>query len=213
MKAYEKKSLRFLFTLALTIVSGAWGIWLIYAMLHTNSSAMVIADGCCLLAALYLFGLSFSYTFSGTVADNLTDFLLYPKRYLKKSPPLLSRQQGLIKKGAFELAELELINQRQNFKGSPELALMLAELHATDMQDPEGAVADCHFYFAHRNWRYHELNLTILLRYADWQTQLGNCAEALEQLTRDSRAGFYPAVEKEAIRKRIESLRKQFSKK
>ena len=213
MKTYENLSLHFLFTLALTIVSGAWGIWLIYDMTHTNSRVMVIADGCYLLAVLYLFGLSFSFTFSGAAANTLTDFLFYPKHFLKKAPPVLSRQQGLIKAGLLEQAEVELIEERQKYKSSPELALMLAELHAIDMQNPAGAVADCRFYFAHRSWRYHELNLHIALRYADWQVQLGNHAEARKQLLRDARAGFYPAVEKKSLLARAESLRNEFSEK
>jgi hypothetical protein len=198
------------------LIAGAAGTLPIYVfcrMLNANNFASVILDGIYLLAALYLFGLTAAALFSSPAAWCLVDFLLYPKRFLKSAPPILSRQQGLIARKRFEEAEQELQELRRNYKGSPEIALMLAELHALEFHDPEVAVADCHYYFQHRSWRYCELNLPILLRYADWQNQLGRPEEACIRLLGEAKSSFYPEGEKKILRARAASLRQQCSEK
>ena len=182
-------------------------------MLKADNQARVITDGVFLLGALYLYGLIASALFSGPAARTLVDFILYPRRYLKKAPPILSRQMGLIARKCYKEAEMELLDLRQKYKSSPEIALMLADLHASGFNAPEAALMDCRFYFKHRNWRYNELNLPIALRYADWQTQLGRKTEASEFLSREIKNSFYPRAEKKALLSRAASLGQQSAEK
>ena len=120
---------------------------------------------------------------------------------------------GLIARKCYKEAELELMELRQEHKSSPEIALMLADLHADGFNDLKAAVLDLQFYFKHRNWRYNELNLPIALRYADWLAQQGNIAEALIRLRNELNSAFYPPAEKNFLKARISSLRQQGAKK
>lgn len=195
-----------------TILHAALPVYIFIQMFKADNPLEVILGGFFLLAALYLYGLVTALLYSGPAAASLIDFLLYPRRFLKKAPPILSHQQGLIARRRFEEAELELLKVRQNHKGSPEITLMLADLHALEFHDLESALNDCLFYFKHRPWRYNELNLPIVLRYADWQIQLGRPEEALSLLEKEAKIFFYPQGEKKTLRARAESLRQQFAK-
>ena len=198
-----------LLKLAITVGAGIPVYCVFSRMLSSRNPAEIICCGVYLLIGLYIFGLLSAVLFSGCAAESFTAFLLYPARYLKKAPPVLSRQQGLITTGNFETAEIELMAYRQKYASSPEVALMLAELHGVQMNDLKAAVTDCEFYFSHRKWRYHPLNLHIVLRYADWQEQLKSPRTALERVTRELKCCFYSAPDKKALRMRAESLRKQ----
>lgn len=198
--------------LIVTIAHAAVPVYIFIMMFKADNPQEVILGGIFLLAALYLYGLVTALLYSGPAATSLVDFLLYPRRFLKKAPPILSHQQGLITRRRFEEAELELLEVRQNHKDSPETALMLADLHALEFHDLESAIRDCLFYFKHRSWRYNELNLPIVLRYADWQTQLGRPEQALSRLEKEAKLVFYPQGEKKTLLLRAESLREQFAK-
>ena len=185
-----------------------------YDMCHGKNPGEVIGNGALLISYLYLFGLVSSSVFSGIAASNFTDFLLYPKRYIKHPPLILSRVQGLIHRGNFEQAECELLQMRSDNPSSPELALLLAELHANCMNNKKAAVADCIFYFRNRKFRRHELNLQILFLYAEWMCDHGQHKEAGKVLLKDSRRLFYTAPERQKIKTRAVSLlRKQSSEK
>ena len=191
--------LRRLLNLAVTVAAGIPAVWSFLTMLKMESQVSVVCNGIYLLLGLYIFGIVCSVQYSGCAAESFVDFLLYPARYLKKAPPPLSRQQGLIATGNFAEAEIELMVCRQTHKSSPETTLMLAELHANQMDDLNAALIDCEFYFAHRTWRYDPLNLHIVLRYADWQSRLGNHRAALERITRESQYHFYSAADKKVL--------------
>lgn len=196
----------FLLKAALTVVSGTLPVCCFLQMLQRSSAAAVVCNGVYLLVTLYIFGIICSVLYSGSAAQGLTDFLFFPKRYLKKAPPVLSRQQGLIANGCFEEAETELLQLRQHHKSSPEITLMLITLHADCQKDTAAAIADCRFFFAHRKWRRHELNLTILLRYTDFLCTAGLIEEACTKLQKDSKASFYAPDERKAISSRSASL-------
>ena len=200
-----------LFKLGLVIATGVpvYRVWV--QMIGASNQLEVVCNGVFLLIGLYFFGLLSAVLFSGSAAESVTDFLLYPARYLKKAPPVLSRQQGLITAGNFETAEAELMVCRGKNVSSPEIALMLAELHAEKMDDLNAAVTDCEFYFSHRKWRYHPLNLHIVLRYADWQQKNGNTRAALERVSRELKCRFYSAPDRKALGIRAQLLREQCS--
>lgn len=178
----------------------------ISAMLNGTSRADVIVNGIFLLGSLYLFGLVCSILYTGMIAENLTDFFLYPRRYLKTAPVILSKAQGLIHRGNYEQAELELLQMRSETPASPELTILLSELHADLMNDKEAAVADCVFYFKHRNFRRHELNLQILFRCIQWMCDCGLQQKAAAQLDSDSRLYIYTAAERQKIKARSKLL-------
>jgi hypothetical protein len=196
----------FLLKAALTVVSGTLPVCCFLQMLQRSSAAAVVCNGVYLLVTLYIFGIICSVLYSGSAAQSLTDFLFFPKRYLKKAPPVLSRQQGLIANGCFEEAETELLLLRQSYKSSPEITQMLITLHGDCLQDIPAAIADCRFFFANRKWRRHELNLPILLRYADFLCAVDSVAEARQILAREQNTFLYAPDERKAIRERLSSL-------
>lgn len=193
--------------------AGALCVYCFFQMLNARGAAGVICNGVFLLLGLYLFGLLCAWFFAGNAADGFITFLLYPKRFLKSAPVILSRQQGLITAGNFEKAELELMELREKAPDSPEITLMLAELHGREFQDPAAAATDCRYYFARRSLRYHPLNLTIVLRYADWMQLLENQQEARSRLRIELHSFAYPPADRKALSKRLESLRNQRPKK
>ena len=192
MRTALPDSLVFLLKAALTLLSGALPVCCFLQMLQRSSAAEVVCNGIFLLISLYLFGIICAVLYSGGAAQSLTDFLFFPKRYLKKAPPVLSRQQGLIADSRFEEAETELLLLRQNYKSSPEIAQLLITLHADCLQDIPAAIADCRFFFANRKWRRHELNLLLLFRYADFLCAAGEEAEAWQILAREQNTSLYP---------------------
>jgi hypothetical protein len=204
--------LRRLLNLAVTVAAGIPAVWSFLTMLKMESQVSVVCNGIYLLLGLYIFGIVCSVQYSGCAAESFVDFLLFPKKFLKKPTPLLSIPQALLASGRAAEAECELLRQRSQHPGSPELALMLADLHAGHFNDPEAAIADCRFYFDRRCWRYHELNCIIVLRYADWQSRLGRKNKALDRLVSEARASFYSRADKKALLARAESLRQECSK-
>lgn len=199
-------SLVFLLKAALTLLSGALPVCFLWQMLQKDSALEVVCNGVYLLISFYIFGIICAVLYSGGAAQNLTDFLFFPKRYLKKAPPVLSRQQGLIADCRFEEAETELLLLRQSYKSSPEITQMLITLHADCLQDTPAAIADCRFFFANRKWRRHELNLLLLFRYADFLCAAGAEAEARQILAREQTTSLYAPDERKAIRERLDSL-------
>lgn len=196
----------FLLKAAGTAAAGALPICCFLRMFRAQSQIDVVCGGIYLLMSLYVFGLFCAICYSGGAANALTDFLLYPRRYLKKKPPILSRQLGLIASHRFEEAESELMELSSRYPGSPEITLMLAELHEEQFKDLEAAIADCRAYFLRRSWRYHEFNLKIVLKYADLLQELGRISEAKEKLQKELRASFYPDGEKKALTARLHYL-------
>ena len=156
---------------------------------------------------LYLFGISSGLLFAGPAGNALTDFMLYPRKFLKVPPVPLSRQQGLIAAGKHEQAECELLELRGDHPASPEIALMLAELHGDVFGDVEAALADCEYYFKCRKFRYHPLNLELCLRRADWLCAAGREAQAEQLLEAESKRFFYSVPDRNGLEKRLSALR------
>ena len=166
----------------------------------------VVVWGFPLLASLYFFGIVGASLYSGTFARGVVDFLLYPRHFLKESPVLISRQKGLIANGEYKLAEKELCEMRLKRPAAPEVALQLAELHAVYFRSPETAVLDILYYLDMRKFRHHPLNLTIMMRYADFQQELGRFEEAAQLLENESGRLFYTPRERKVLRQRSRSL-------
>ena len=167
----------------------------------------VIGDGFLLLVALYIFGITFSLLYAGGMATGIVDFLLYPRRCLKAPPVITTRQKGLIARKEYLLAETELCEMRLRHPDSADVALMLAELHASVFESPETAVSDIAYYLRHRKLRYNNLHLTIAMRCADFMMKYTTAAPAAEFLQKESRTLLvYTARERKVMRLRAESL-------
>ena len=187
--------------------SGALVAYVARSMFGAGNPLVVVIDGFFLLPALYLFGISSTLLFAGPVGNTLTDFMLYPRKYLKTPPVPLSRQQGLIAAGEHEKAECELLELRGDHPASPEIALMLAELHGDVFGDIEAALADCEYYHRKRKFRYNPLNLEPCLRRVDWLCAAGREEEAEALLEEESKRFFYSVPDRNGLKKRLSALR------
>ena len=151
------------------------------------SAAGVVIDGVFLLVSLYIAGITGSILYTGNMATNFVDFIFYPRRYLKTPPVITTRQRGLISARQYAQAESELCDMRLEHPESPDVALMLAELHASEAyRSPETAIADILYFFRHRRLRYHRLNLTLTMRCADFYQKLGYHDEAFDLLAKEA---------------------------
>ena len=187
--------------------SGAFAAYTALSMFRAGNPLSVVIDGFFLLPVLYLFGISSGLLFAGPAGNALTDFMLYPRKFLKVPPVPLSRQQGLIAAGKHEQAECELLELRGDHPASPEIALMLAELHGDVFGDIDAALADCEYYFEHRKFRYNPLNLELCLRRADWLCTAGRETEAERLLEAESKRFFYSVPDRNGLKKRLSALR------
>ena len=170
----------------------------------------VISNGFMLLGALYLFGMTASALYSGTMATSFVDFLLYPRNYLRTAPVIVSRQKSLIVKGQYALAEAELVELREENPAAPEVALLIAELHARHFNAPDVAVMDIYYYFSRRKLRRHPLNFKIIMRCVELLSQMGREPEAAELLRREiSMVLLYSAWERCQLQERVEMISNQ----
>lgn len=195
--------LKILFFLA----SGALVAYVARSMFGGSNPLSVVLDGFFLLPALYLFGISSTVLFAGPAGTRLADFMFYPRKYLKVPPVPLSRQQGLIAAGEHAKAECELLELRAAHPASPEIALMLAELHGDVFQDIDAALIDCEYYFKNRKFRYSPLNLELCLRRVDWLCAAGKADEAEHLLEEESKRFFYSVPDRNGLKKRLSALR------
>ena len=152
---------------------------------HNGNVGGVLSTGFMLLGALYLFGMTASALYSGAIATSFVDFLLYPRNYLRAAPVIVSRQKSLIAKGQYALAETELLALREENPAAPEVALLIAELHARHFDAPDVAVLDIYYYFSRRRLRRHALNFQIVMRCVELLSQMGRVPEAAELLRRE----------------------------
>ena len=187
--------------------STALAVYVARGMFSARNPLLVVIDGFFLLPALYLFGISSTLLFAGPAGNALTDFMLWPRKYLKVPPVPLSRQQGLIVAGEHEKAECELLELRADHPASPEIALMLAELHGDVFGDTDAALADCEYYFRCRKFRYSPLNLELCLRRVDWLCAAGRPEEAERLLEEESKRLFYSVPDRNGLKKRLSALR------
>ena len=199
-------------TLFLSALPTLWVVCDIYDNFKSGSQIGVVGDGFLLVMALYIFGVTGSILYSGDMARNITDFLFYPRRYLKFPPVITTRQKGLIAAKKYQLAESELLKMRTDHPYSPDVALMLAELHFEALNNPENAIADILHYQQHRQLRYHHLNLRIALRCADFYIAVNKAAEAVEMLEKELEVIFvYSKRERGVLQQRADSIRQSLN--
>lgn len=186
-------------------------LWVINDIKHNfaeQSRLGIVGDGFLLLGSLYLFGMTASWLYTGNIATSLVDFLLYPRRHLKAPPVIITRQKGLIANKEYVLAETELCEMRLEHPESPDVALLLADLHAGDyFRSPETAVADILYFCNHRRLRWDKQNLQIAIRCSDYYRMLGKHDEAFEFLASEVKKKFiYTPRERATIAERANAI-------
>ncbi|MBO5822984.1 MAG: hypothetical protein J6R86_08230 [Lentisphaeria bacterium] len=200
------------FKLIVLIISFLPTVWICTWIFQSKSVLSVLSYAPVLVVSLYFYGIVASLLYSGTFAGNFTDFLFYPRYYLKTPPVITTRQHGLITAGKYELAEKELFELREKNPASPEVAMMLADLHAEIFNDPQQGIADIMFFRRKRHLRHHELNLQIMMRCTDFLLAANQPAQAVELLESEIKIPFvYTKRERNVLRQRIEILKTQLT--
>lgn len=198
--------------LIILIISFLPTVWICTGIFQSKSVLGVLSYAPLLVVSLYFYGIVASLLYSGTFAGNFTDFLFYPRYYLKTPPVITTRQHGLITAGKYELAEKELFELREKNPASPEVTLLLGDLHAGIFNDPQQGIADIMFFRRKRHLRHHELNLQIMMRCTDFLLAANQPAQAVELLESEIKIPFvYTKRERNVLRRRIEILKTQLT--
>ena len=198
--------------LIILIISFLPTVWICTWIFQSKSVLSVLSYAPLLVVSLYFYGIVASLLYSGTFAGNFTDFLFYPRYYLKTPPVITTRQHGLITAGKYELAEKELFELREKNPASPEVTILLGDLHAGIFNDPQQGIADIMFFRRKRHLRHHELNLQIMMRCTDFLLAANQPAQAVELLESEIKIPFvYTKRERNVLRRRIEILKAQLT--
>lgn len=101
------------------------------------------------------------------IADSMVDFLLYPRKLLKKPAPLISPVQGLIRQGKYELALAQLDRLLEERPDCALLWLTRFELLADCMKQPAAAMQTAEAYFSRNGREFAPQNMQLLIRYRE----------------------------------------------
>ena len=109
----------------------------------------------------------FCRIFLPDIADSMVDFLLYPRKLLKKPAPLISPVQGLIRQGKYELALAQLDRLLEERPDCALLWLTRFELLADCMKQPAAAMQTAEAYFSRNGREFAAQNMQLLIRYRE----------------------------------------------
>lgn len=109
----------------------------------------------------------FCRIFLPDIADSMVNFLLYPRRLLKKPAPLISPVQGLIRQGKYELALAQLDRLLEERPDCALLWLTRLELLADCMKQPAAAMQTAEAYFSRNGREFAPQNMQLLIRYRE----------------------------------------------
>ena len=157
--------------------------------------SFLVALPFCVLAGLVGWRL-----FAPALADGITHLLLGGAGKLKAPPPLLSPCAGMIAAGRLEEARAALLELRQQYPNSPEVAELLFQLFERS-GDRQGQIAVIETYFQTSDRQPGAANVMLLLAYADL---IGKGAVPL--LRSESGRSVYRAVEKRELQSRLRAL-------
>ena len=151
-------------------------------------------------------GLFFVHLHLPSIAERVAFGWLYPRRHLKRAPVMLSPVQGLIAAGRFQEAEQQLTALMRNNPDRAEIALLLMNLYADRLHQPESAAAVAETYLTSGAVRKDFLHCRILLRYADLLQDSDRRDQLAARLENELKHGRLTAPETLSIRKRLRSL-------
>lgn len=196
------------------VMLGLFGV-AVYMMvsLSGKSSASVLSAAAAVVprvlfaVTLAIFaGMIFAYLYAGKFAGCFIDELLFPKRYLKNAPVILSKVQGAIAGGKLREALEMLENLQSLHPASPEIAAMLMAVNDEHLHSPEGAMEVARKYFAASHGSAPE-NLEMLLRFSDLANLTGCRDEAAALLSAELNKNIYSGADRSALQSRLATYR------
>lgn len=149
-----------------------------------------------ILAQLYLPG----------IAERIASGLLFPRQYLKKSPPLLSPVEGMIASGRFSEAEKCLTQLRRQYPDNAEIAFLLLNLYEDQLQQHSRALETAETYLESAGTRADEFHFRILMRYADFLQNTPRKKELIEYLEKEIKQKRLTAGEAAFVQTRLAAL-------
>ncbi len=109
----------------------------------------------------------FCWLFLPSIADSIVDFLLCPRRLLKKPAPLISPVQGMIRQGKYGPALRQLDRLLDEHPDCALLWLTRFELLADRMKESAAAMQTAEAYFARNGRESAPQNMQLLIRYRE----------------------------------------------
>ena len=143
------------------------------------------------------------------IAENFTDFLLMPRRFLDKAPIILSSYYGDLANGAYQKVIHDMQVLPSHAFRNPEVVLIYAQacMNAPGHAD-EGLNAMEKFFRSTSREKNNKNNLQLLLFYADSARNLRPAALIMQILAKEAEKRCYNESEKRAILTRCAALRK-----
>ena len=142
-------------------------------------------------------------------AENFTDFLLMPRRFLDKAPIVLSAYYGDLANGAYQKVIDDMQALPSDAFRNPEVVLIYAQacMNAPGYAD-EGVGTMEKFFRSAQREKNNKHNLQLLLFYADSARNLRPAAFIVQILAKEAERRCYHESEKRAILTRCAALRK-----
>ena len=137
------------------------------------------------------------------LAEKITFELLYPRRYLKKPPVMLSPVRGLIASGRLEEAGQRLAELQREYPDDAGIALLGLELYCGPLDRPDAAVSVVETFFAAGPVRSGEDYFRLLLRYADLRPVSGTAPAWNVRLEKELKKARLSPHQAETVRARI----------
>ena len=143
------------------------------------------------------------------IAENFTDFLLMPRRFLDKAPIILSSYYGDLANGAYQKVIRDMQTLPSHAFQNPEVVLIYAQAcrNAPGYAD-EGLNAMEKFFCSAPREKNNKNNLQLLLFYADSARNFRPADSIMQILAKEAEKRCYSESEKRAILTRCAALRK-----
>lgn len=143
------------------------------------------------------------------LTGKVIDSLFSPKRYLKKSAPLLSHPRNLILQKEYFEAEKVLLELLEEYPADCTITLMLLEMYVLKTGQNHKGELLCRQFFNSKTRYVTPLNLKILLLYTDILASDGRLQEASEILLKEKENKIYPAEDLLSMEKRWINLQER----
>lgn len=162
-------------------------------------------------------GLLFIRIYLPQIAENMAFGLIFPRKYLKEAPLVLSPIHGLITNGRYGEAERRLLELQAQYPADSEVVSMLVDLYADKLPSPDAlaAIAECYLLLAPP--RRNDCHVFIMMRYADCVMKSGvpeNLGRLAAFLKRELRKhNHLTPPEKKAVQERLNTIENQLQRK
>lgn len=157
----------------------------------------------------FVTGVVFVQIYLPGIAEKFAFGLIFPQRFLKEAPLVLSPIHGLISNGRYEEAEMRLLDLQAQYPGDAEITAMLVDLYADKRPSPEALAAIAECYFLQDMPRRDGNHFLILMRYADCAMASGNYQKLADLMTHELKKRNLTPPEQKAVRERLNAIEKQ----